>query len=241
MAPRLRYLTAAHGFRIARPSRTPAGDADASANAIRVVDRPDFEPAGFRQLAEFARNSRAWPAANTRCQDGLDLFFSNHALRLHVGASCRRGDEARMSGSWIPVRIETEWLLLEAALIQEILGTEPWLAIPHTRSELPGVLAWRGRAVPLLDLAAVFGLSPLPPQSYRPRALVAQTERGFVAIPVDEAREVHALEPHRIRSAHAVEKPFSPSEAVLDGIVMAVLDLSALVFALTAGSTASGA
>ena len=60
-----------------------------------------------------------------------------------------------MSVPLLPIRIESEWLLIHANLIQEILGAQPWLSIPHTRRELPGVVAWRGRAIPLVDLGAL--------------------------------------------------------------------------------------
>ena len=144
-----------------------------------------------------------------------------------------------MSLSLLPVRIETEWLLLDAALIQEVLGAQSWLSIPHTRRELPGVLAWRGRAVPLVDLAAVFGLGCLAPTAPRARTLIATTERGLLAIPVDEAREVQALSEQQIREAHAVERPFAPTEADLQGIVMSVVDLPSLIASLCAASEVS--
>jgi chemotaxis signal transduction protein len=144
-----------------------------------------------------------------------------------------------MSIALIPVRVETEWLLLEAALVQEILGAQPWLSMPHARRELPGVVAWRGRAVPLLDLAAVLGVGSLAAQETRPRTLVAETERGFLALPVDEVREVQSLSPEQLREAHAVERPFAPTEADLQGTVMPVLDLASLVATLSGGGPRS--
>ena len=142
-----------------------------------------------------------------------------------------------MSIALIPVRVEAEWLLLEAALVQEILGAQPWLSMPHARRELPGVVAWRGRAVPLVDLAAVFGTGSLAPQECRPRTLIAETERGFLAIPVDEVREVQSLSSGQIREAHAIARPFSPTEADLQGAVMPVLDLPSLVAKLSGGTS----
>lgn len=140
-----------------------------------------------------------------------------------------------MSVPLIPVRLESEWLLLHANLIQEVLGAEPWLSIPHTRSELPGVIAWRGRAVPLVDLGAVLGLGALTPKMSRPRTLIGEVDRGFVAIPIDEAREVQILASDQIREAHAVPRPHSVSEADIQGVVMPILDLSSLVASLTGG------
>jgi purine-binding chemotaxis protein CheW len=144
-----------------------------------------------------------------------------------------------MSIALIPVRVQAEWLLVEAALVQEILGAQPWLSMPHARRELPGVVAWRGRAVPLVDLAAVLGVGSLAPQESRPRTLIAQTERGFLALPVDEVREVQSLSPDQIREAHAVERPFAPTEADLKSTVMPVLDLTSLVTTLSGGAAPS--
>jgi chemotaxis signal transduction protein len=144
-----------------------------------------------------------------------------------------------MSIALIPVRVDTEWLLLEAALVQEILGAQPWLSMPHARRELPGVVAWRGRAVPLVDLAAVLGVGSLAAQQSRPRTLIAETERGFLALPVDEVREVQSLSSDPLREAHALERPFAPTEADLQGTVMPVLDLASLVATLS-GAARSG-
>ena len=140
-----------------------------------------------------------------------------------------------MSVPLIPVRIESEWLLIHANLIQEVLGAEPWLPIPHTRTELPGVVAWRGRAVPLVDLGAVLGLAALAPKASRPRTLIGEIDRGFVAVPIDEAREVQILASDQIREAHAVPRPHSVSEADIQGMVMPILDLASLVASLTRG------
>ncbi|HKO52432.1 MAG TPA: chemotaxis protein CheW [Polyangiaceae bacterium] len=138
-----------------------------------------------------------------------------------------------MSVPLLPVRIESEWLLIQAALIQEILGAQPWLSIPHTTRELPGVVAWRGRAIPLVDLGAILGLSPLASKLSRPRTLIAEVDRGLLAVPVDEAREVQEFTSEQIRPAHAVSRPHSVSEAEVRGLVMPILDLQSLLASLT--------
>jgi|SRR6478752_1716115 len=141
-----------------------------------------------------------------------------------------------MSIALIPIRVQAVWLLLDAAPVQEILGAQPWLWMPHARRELPGVLAWRGRAVPLVDLGAVLGIDMLALRESRQRTLIAETERGFLAIPVDEVREVQSVPSGQIREAHAVERPFSPTEADLQDAVMSVLDLPSLVTTLCGGA-----
>jgi chemotaxis signal transduction protein len=138
-----------------------------------------------------------------------------------------------MSVPLLPVRIESEWLLIHANLIQEILGAQPWLSIPHTRRELPGVIAWRGRAIPLVDLGAVLGLPELASKLARPRTLIGQVESGLLAVPVDEAREVQIFAADQIRVAHAVPRPHSVSEAEIQGVVMPILELPSLLASLT--------
>ena len=161
---------------------------------------------------------------------------------LTTGRSGPALHHASMSVSLLPVRIESEWLLIHAALIQEILGAQPWLSIPHTRRELPGVVAWRGRAIPLVDLGAIFGLSPLTSKLSRPRTLIGEVDRGLLAIPVDEAREVQEFSSDQIRTAHAVSRAHSISEAEVRGLIMPILDLQSLLVSLTqAHSADSGA
>lgn len=138
-----------------------------------------------------------------------------------------------MSVPLLPIRIESEWLLIHANLIQEILGAQPWLSIPHTRRELPGVVAWRGRAIPLVDLGAVLGLSALASKLSRPRTLIGQVDGGLLAVPVDEAREVQIFTADQIRVAHAVPRPHSVSEAEIQGLVMPILELPSLLASLT--------
>ncbi|HYP74674.1 MAG TPA: chemotaxis protein CheW [Polyangiaceae bacterium] len=138
-----------------------------------------------------------------------------------------------MSVPLLPVRIESEWLLIDATLIQEILGAQPWLSIPHTRRELPGVVAWRGRALPLVDLGAVLGLGALTSKLFRARTLIGEVDGGLLAVSVDEAREVRIFTADQIRAAHAVPRPHSVTEAELQGMVMPILDLRSLLASLT--------
>jgi chemotaxis signal transduction protein len=88
-------------------------------------------------------------------------------------------------------------------------------------------------------LAAVLGVGSLSAQQSRPRTLIAQTERGLLALPVDQVREVQSLSAGQIRDAHAVKRAFAPSEADLQGTVMPVLDLAALVATLSGGVSSS--
>jgi chemotaxis signal transduction protein len=138
-----------------------------------------------------------------------------------------------MTTSLLPIRLDSEWLLIDAVNVREILGAETWIPIPHTRPELPGVLAWRGRAIPVLDLGPVFGAAALAPRQTRARTLIVELERSVVAIPVDAAREVQNLKASELRPPHAKALPFSNNEAELFSSVMPVIDLTGMVAQIT--------
>ena len=84
----------------------------------------------------------------------------------------------------VPARVGQTWILLDAEIIREILGAQPWLPIPGARAEMPGVIAWRGRAIPVVDLAAPFGVERLGAGEARPRTLIAGVADSIVAVPM---------------------------------------------------------
>jgi chemotaxis signal transduction protein len=129
----------------------------------------------------------------------------------------------------MPIELDSSWLLVEANLVREVLGREPWLPIPRARAELPGVVAWRGRAVPLVDLGRVLGFHASAEAGARARTLIIGHERGVAAIPVDRAREVRPIDEDRFREAHGVTHPYADSELDEAGTVMALVDLSRLL------------
>jgi chemotaxis signal transduction protein len=93
-------------------------------------------------------------------------------------------------GVVLPVRIGDPWLSIDAGAVIEILGARPWFAIPSGSREMPGVLVWRGRAVPVVDLAAVLATGrPRPLDPARPRTVIVTVGGSTIAIPVDEVRE----------------------------------------------------
>lgn len=129
----------------------------------------------------------------------------------------------------MPIELDSSWLLVEASLVREVLGREPWLPIPRARAELPGVVAWRGRAVPLVDLGRVLGTTGAEAPGARARTLIIDHERGVAAIPVDSAREVRPVDETRFREAHGVTHAYADAELDEGGHVMAVVDLARLL------------
>ena len=137
----------------------------------------------------------------------------------------------------VPAKIGQAWILLDAEIIREILGTEVWLPIPGARAEMPGVIAWRGRAIPVVDLAAPFGFERLGTAESRPRTLIATVAESIVAVPVDAAREVHAFSTSELRPCSITNLPYAAAEAELFERVLAVVDLAQFVGEILGGTT----
>lgn len=136
----------------------------------------------------------------------------------------------------VPARLGSAWVLLDAELVREILGAEAWLPIPGARAEMPGVIAWRGRAIPVVDLAAPFGFERLEGGQGRARTLIASVHDCVVAVPMDAAREVHAFAEHELRPCEITELPYGIAEAELFDRVLAVIDLPRFVQEILGGA-----
>jgi purine-binding chemotaxis protein CheW len=133
-----------------------------------------------------------------------------------------------MSAHLIPILLESSWYLVETERVHEVLGAEPWLPIPRARAELPGVVVWRGRAVPLVDVARVLGVASSPsPQ--RARTLIVTHEQGVAALPVDGAREVKTVPEARLLPMHDEVVPYATHELDEEGVVTPVIDLARLL------------
>jgi chemotaxis signal transduction protein len=144
-----------------------------------------------------------------------------------------------MSTGIVPLSVSGVWLALPADALVEILGRRPWVPITGAPPELPGVLAWRGRAIALLDLGnLVKGGQPLQRGDSRRRVLVLTHEDCTLALPVDDVREVLELPADRIRPCSATRQRFAEREIELDGVPIPLLDPAALVASLAPAADA---
>lgn len=141
-----------------------------------------------------------------------------------------------MMRALVPAKIGSAWVLLDAEIIREILGAEEWLPIPGARAEMPGVIAWRGRAIPVVDLAAPFGFERLSTGEGRARTLIAAVADSIVAVPVDAAREVHAFGASELKPCSVTHLPYATAEAELFQRVLAVIDLHRFVHEILGGA-----
>jgi chemotaxis signal transduction protein len=133
----------------------------------------------------------------------------------------------------LPIQVSGRWLVLDALAVQEILGQRPWVPVPGAPVNVPGVLAWRGRAIAVLDLGAVTEVAqPLAPGDQRPRAVVVKIGETTVALLADAAREVQQVAADRVRPPHAARLRFASGEVEFDGVPMPVLDLGGILEAI---------
>jgi chemotaxis signal transduction protein len=139
----------------------------------------------------------------------------------------------------MPIELGARWYLVEARLVHEVLGAEPWLPIPRARAELPGIVVWRGRAVPLVDLGLLLGTAG-EPASPRARTLIVKHEQGAAAFAVDAAREVRTVAEDRLRTTPHQALPYSRRELDDDGTPLPLIELDALLSELDRASHAEG-
>ncbi|PRP95243.1 CheW-like domain protein [Enhygromyxa salina] len=138
----------------------------------------------------------------------------------------------------MPVALGAHHVAVEALAVLEILGPREWVRIPNTRPLLPGALAWRGRAIGVLDLAPALRLPALEAPNTRGRNAVLRVDDDVVVITIDRVLEVRRASVDAIKPVHAtrwlVERGVPcrgelelELERDLDTDVIPVLDLEA--------------
>jgi chemotaxis signal transduction protein len=128
----------------------------------------------------------------------------------------------------LPLQLGDVWIAIEPGYVQELIGARAWMRVPGASPHLPGILAWRSHAIAVLDLRALLGIavhSTTPP----PRTVVARVADCTFAFFVDVAREVRAVDEAAFKLPHAVTGSYVTHELSLDGRVMPVIDLAAVI------------
>lgn len=114
--------------------------------------------------------------------------------------------------------------------VREIGGPVTWIALPTASAALPGVAAWRGRAVAIADLAAVLGAGErLTSPTGRIRTLYLQHGSSMLAVPVDSVREPLVVADDEIRSSRVRTEAFCTGELDVEGHTTLVVDLGVLL------------
>ncbi|MET0591637.1 MAG: chemotaxis protein CheW [Polyangiaceae bacterium] len=139
----------------------------------------------------------------------------------------------------LPVQVQSVAIAIDARHVHEIMSPQAAVLLPGARAAIPGVMAYRGRAVGLFDFAGVAeGLAPLADTTKRPRVLVIQVAGNTLAAPVDAVREVREVAAEALLPPRLTSQQFSAAEVEIDGQVMPVFDFTA--FLASVSSTAAG-
>jgi chemotaxis signal transduction protein len=132
--------------------------------------------------------------------------------------------------SLVPITIDTTWVAVDMGTVREIGGPLTWIALPTASAVLPGVAAWRGRAIAVADLAAVLGAGErLTSPTGRFRTLYLQHGSSTLAVPVDAVREPLIVGDDEVRPARVRTEAFCTGEVDVEGHTTLVVDLSVLL------------
>ena len=132
--------------------------------------------------------------------------------------------------SFVPSTIDATWVAIDMATVREIGGPLTWIALPTASAALPGVSAWRGRAVAVADLAAVLGTGErLASPTGRIRTLYLQQGTSTLAVPVDTVREPLMISDEDIRPSRVRSDAFCLGEVNVEGHTTLIIDLGVLL------------
>lgn len=133
-----------------------------------------------------------------------------------------------MSDAFLPLVLEERLLLFDARYVREILGSVTMTPVPHATLQLPGVFAHGHRALPLLDLCALFELTPTRTGS-RLRTVILRLEQETVGTPADDVLEIVRVDQADLRAPHLWPGPYNKAEARLGERTATVVDLHRLL------------
>jgi chemotaxis signal transduction protein len=123
------------------------------------------------------------------------------------------------------------WIAVRAAHVREVLGRASVVPIPGSKDGLVGVMAWRGRAVAVLDLGPAVGEPAFAEP--RGRTLVLEVGLDTIAVPVDRVREARAADSSR--PTHATRTSFASIELDVGGEIMPLFEPVEWLAALDGG------
>ncbi len=132
-----------------------------------------------------------------------------------------------MAEPLMPIRLEDARLMVEASKVREVLGRQRWLTVPGTAPYLRGVCAWKGRAIPVLDLAPLLGLTHDGTDALE-RTLIVECSDNVAAIPVSEAQAVIFVRRDQQRPPEVNAHRYCRAEVDSGAELASIVDLDAL-------------
>ena len=132
----------------------------------------------------------------------------------------------------LPLRVGGEPCAVPALAVLEVVGNRRFVAVPGAPAHLPGVVAWRGRAVAVVDLAVLLGKPPQVLASNTERTVMVKMSAGVVALPAQEVEGVSPIDPGGVRPARITRHRFAATEVELGERVLPLLDLNLIAEAI---------
>ncbi len=118
--------------------------------------------------------------------------------------------------------------------VEEVTAVSAVTPIPCAPPHVPGIVALRGEAIPVFDLASFLGLSTAAPAEV-PRMLIVRSRQYRVAVVCDQVLGVADVARGAMREAAVAGNPalrrYASAELDLGGSVVPLLDLEALLAA----------
>lgn len=154
-----------------------------------------------------------------------------------------------LAGEYMTFRLGDERFGLAILQVRELIGRLPITRVPGAASSMKGVINLRGKVIPVMDLRARLGMSPVEVTEHTV-IIVVQAELGgaefIIGLQVDEALEVSEFDGSQLAPAPPVSGDGVDSDIVL-GVGQAgdritfLLDLDRVVDPLRPAAGAAGA
>ena len=132
----------------------------------------------------------------------------------------------------LPLRVAGDACAVPALAVLEVLGARRVVAIPGAPPHVPGVVAWRGRAVAVLDLGVLLGRPRLALDAPPGRIAVLSLAGGVLALPSDAVEAVVIAEARAVGPSRVTQHRFAASEVDMGDRVLPLLDLGLLAQAV---------
>jgi chemotaxis signal transduction protein len=137
-----------------------------------------------------------------------------HRLDPGTGRSARKGRMVVFSAAQRSAKDEAVSFALSLWQVAEVLGAQPWIRVPLAPSWLRGMVGWRGKPLPVVDLLDRLGFGRGPERAER--LLVARCSRldgGEIAFPV-----MADVRNQRIPLVHGGDRRFPALEQLTKGV-----------------------
>lgn len=138
----------------------------------------------------------------------------------------------------LPFSLAYEQYALELQDIQEVVETRTIYPFPGAPAAVAGAIGFHGRIVPVVDLAALLGF---PSGQLGARLIVLVNDHGPLALGVNRVHPIITLEKDFAgQLLNPPERPYITGVLNRSGTMLSLLDLEAVVAALSELCTATG-